>query len=70
MCKKPIDYNVDGINLDFFHYGAVKFKTNWKAERNLCIACATRTLNWIDNQCEKIKKEMADVEKEEGVNDA
>lgn len=58
MCRKPIDYNIDGVNLDFFNYGTVKFKTDWKAEKNLCIACATRVLNWIDNECEKIKKEM------------
>ena len=30
-----------------------------EAEKQLCIACATRVLNWVDNECEKIKKEMA-----------
>ena len=59
MCGKPIDCDIDGVNLNFFHYGVVKFKTDWKAEKNLCIACATRVLNWVDNECEKIKKEMA-----------
>lgn len=59
MCRKPIDCDVDGVNLDFNHYGVVQFRSGWKAEKQLCIACATRVLNWVDNECEKIKKEMA-----------
>ncbi len=58
MCRKPIDCDVDGVNLDFNHYGVVQFRSGWKVEKQLCIACATRVLNWIDNECEKIKKEM------------
>ena len=58
MCGKPIDHDIDGVNLDFNHYGVVQFRSNWKAEKQLCIACATRVLKWIDDECEKIKKEM------------
>lgn len=27
MCGREIDYEVDGVNLDFNHYGVVNFKT-------------------------------------------
>ena len=64
MCGKPVDQNIDGVNLDFFNYGVVKFKTDWKAEKNLCIACAQRVLNWINNECSKINNERADNERE------
>lgn len=57
MCGKIIDDNIDGVNLDFNHYGSVKFSTNWGAEKQFCIACATRTLKWIDDECERIKQE-------------
>lgn len=57
MCKKPIDYNVDGVNLNFDNYGIVKFRNGWHMEKQLCIACATRVSNWIDEQCkENVKK--------------
>ena len=62
ICGKPIDHNIDGVNLDFFNYGVVNFKTEWKAEKNLCIACATRVLNWINEQSRKIKNEMKPTE--------
>ena len=57
MCGNPIDGNINGVNIDFNHYGCVKFKTNWEDERQLCIGCATRVLNFINCECEKIKKE-------------
>ena len=38
MCKREIDYNVDGVNLDFKHYGVVKFMHGVKdEERQLCL---------------------------------
>ena len=58
MCGKPIDYNIDGVNLTFSNYGVVKFNSPWQEDKNLCIACATRVANWIDNECVKIKKEI------------
>lgn len=51
MCKKPIDYNIDGINLNFDNYGTVKFNNGMHIEKQLCIACAMRVSNWIDEQC-------------------
>lgn len=52
MCKREIDYNVDGVNLDFNSYGVVKFMNNQKVEeRQLCVSCATRVCNWITEQC-------------------
>lgn len=52
MCKREIDYNVDGVNLDFNSYGVVKFMNSVKIEeRQLCVSCATRVYNWIDEQC-------------------
>ena len=52
MCKREIDYNVDGVNLDFNAYGIVNFRNNVKSEeRQLCVCCATRVCNWIAEQC-------------------
>lgn len=64
MCEKPIDYNVDGVNLNFNNYGVIDFKSKWISEKHLCIACATRVLNWINNECGKIKKEKMVVKTE------
>ena len=58
MRKREIDYNVDGVNLDFNHYGAVKFKPHEEVkERQLCLSCAIRVCNWILEQCERNEKE-------------
>jgi len=51
MCKKPIDFNVDGVNVNFNHYGVVNFKKYYDDEKQLCVACATRVSKWIDEQC-------------------
>ena len=57
MCKREIDYNVDGVNLDFNRYGVVEFKHNQKIEeRQLCVSCATRVYNWVDEQCKERSK--------------
>ena len=59
MCKREIDYNVDGVNLDFNHYGVVKFMHGVKdEERQLCLNCAIRVRNWISEQCEREKTEV------------
>ena len=58
MCKREIDYNVDGVNLDFNAYGIVNFRNNVKSEeRQLCISCATRVYNWIAEQC-RVRSEL------------
>lgn len=59
MCKREIDYNVDGVSLDFNHYGVVKFMHGEKdEERQLCLNCATRVRNWISEQCGREKTEV------------
>lgn len=59
MCKREIDYNADGVNLDFNHYGVVKFMHGVKdEERQLCLNCAIRVRNWISEQCEREKTEV------------
>ena len=60
MCKKPIDYNVDGVNVNFQCYGVVNFKNYYNDEKQLCIACATRASKWIDEQCKAYVKEIVD----------
>ena len=49
MCGREIDYEVDGVNLDFNHYGVVNFKTPFSAEKQLCLSCAARVCNFVEN---------------------
>lgn len=49
MCGREIDYEVDGVNLDFNHYGVVNFKTPFSAEKQLCLACAARVCNFVES---------------------
>ena len=42
-------YEVDGVNLDFNHYGVVNFKTPFSAEKQLCLSCAARVCNFVEN---------------------
>ena len=60
MCKRPIDYEVDGVNLDFSNFGVVKFEHNWKREKQLCVSCAVRVCNWIESQSEQPAEEVND----------
>ena len=60
MCKRLIDCEVDGVNLDFNHYGVVKFKHNWQDGKQLCLSCAYRVSNWIETQCEQPAKDGGD----------
>ena len=53
MCKRPIDYEVDGVNLDFNCYGVVKFERPWKKEKQLCVICADKVCRWIEEQCKQ-----------------
>lgn len=46
---REIDYEVDGVNLDFNHYGVVNFKTPFSAEKQLCLSCAARVRNFVEN---------------------
>ena len=53
MCKREIDCEVDGVNLDFNSFGVVKFEHGWKKEKQLCVPCTVRVCNWIESQSEK-----------------
>lgn len=52
MCGREIDYEVDGVNLDFNHYGVVNFKKPFSAEKQLCLSCAARVCNFVENHAE------------------
>lgn len=49
MCGREIDYEVDGASMDFNHYGIVAFKSSFSAEKQLCVSCATRVCNFVEN---------------------
>lgn len=49
MCGREIDYEADGVNLDFNHYGVVNFKTPFSVEKQLCPSCAARVCNFVEN---------------------
>jgi len=71
MCKKPIDFNVDGVNVQFHSYGVVNFKTYYDDEKQLCVACAAKASKWIDDQCkayvEEIVNDAKDLQEEKVV---
>ncbi len=48
MCGREIDYEVDGINLDFNRYGIVKFRQGENLEKQLCKHCAKKVCDYID----------------------
>ena len=49
MCGKEIDYEKDGINLDFNHYGVVTFKHDLAKDHSieLCTDCANKVCDFI-----------------------
>ena len=49
MCGREVDYEVDGVNLDFNHSGVVNFKKPFSAETQLCLSCAARVCNFVEN---------------------
>lgn len=49
MCGREIDYEVDGVNLDFNHYNIVNFKKPFSAEKQLCLSCANRVCNFVED---------------------
>jgi len=47
-CGKEIDHNKEGINVDFNHYGVVKFRNNEESkEFQLCKTCANGVYGFI-----------------------
>ena len=53
MCKREIDYDVDGVNTDFNSFCVVKFEHGLKKEKQLCVSCAVRVCNWIESKSKK-----------------
>lgn len=49
MCGREIDYEVDGVNLDFNHYGVVSFKKHFSTEKQLCLSCAARVRDFVES---------------------
>lgn len=53
MCGCEIDYNLNGVNLDFNKYGTVKFKptkANESEEYQLCNVCASKVKKFVDEK--------------------
>lgn len=59
MCGREIDYEVDGVNMDFNRYGVVSFKSSFSVEKQLCVFCAERVCKYVDDGAETqiVKKE-------------
>ncbi len=62
MCGREIDYDVDGINLDFNRYGTVKFRQGEELEKQLCKRCAHKVCDYIDAEAMKASADMKEVE--------
>ena len=48
MCGKEIDYNLDGVNIDFNHYGSVKMNGK-QDEYQVCNKCAEKIVLYIND---------------------
>lgn len=66
MCGREIDYEVDGVNMDFNHYGVVSFKSTFSAEKQLCLSCATKVCNFVENGA-KMDSESTEGDVEHGM---
>lgn len=49
MCEREIDYEVDGVNMDFNHYGVVASESSFSAEKQLCLSCAAKVCDFVEN---------------------
>lgn len=52
MCGKKIPTHVDLVDVNF-EYNGMRLGEFRTKQRNLCITCATRLVNWVDAQLEK-----------------
>ena len=59
MCGREVDYEVDGVNLDFNHYGVVTFKKQFSAEKQLYLFCAARVCSFVENGAKEEEAEHA-----------
>lgn len=57
MCKCNIDYNLNGINLDFNHFGDVKMLCGEEREYQLCNVCASKVHEFIERGVENDRAE-------------
>ena len=48
MCKCDINYRLNGINLDFNHFGDVKMLGQEEKEYQLCNVCASKVKAFIE----------------------
>lgn len=48
MCGCSIDYNLNGINVDFNHFGNVKMTGGEAKEYQLCNVCASKVRDFIE----------------------
>lgn len=61
MCGCEIDYELNGVNIDFNHYGVVKFKPTDETrnkEFQLCTLCAKKVFDFVNKDEKQIKNEQ------------
>ena len=51
MCGKEIDYNLDGVNIEFNHYGIVKMKGEYINEKYRNGNCLCIYMDYNSNSC-------------------
>lgn len=63
MCLREIDYEKDGVNMDFNSFGTVRFKQGQDLEKQLCRRCAQRVCDYIDAEALKVSADMQEGKK-------
>ena len=55
MCGEVLNQTIDEVELELNYNGLLTLnRCGFRpAKRQLCVSCATRLVNWIDNQLEK-----------------
>lgn len=49
-CGDPVNHEINGINVDFNHYGAVKFMATKDEHFQLCDVCAKKVVEFIKGE--------------------
>ena len=63
MCLREIDYEKDGVNMDFNRYGTVKFKQGRDLEKQLCERCAQKVCDYVDAEALNASVDMQEEKK-------
>lgn len=63
MCLREIDYEKDGVNMDFNRFGTVRFKQGQDLEKQLCKSCAQRVCDYVDAEALKASADMREGKK-------